>query len=85
MLIIAIPRFVFKLVLVADGNFKADHVRQHSDGDVWLIDGAGMSPNRDEYVTFLASAIERLTVRTHPSLAGVGRCRCRCRPPWYWS
>ena len=55
--------FVYKLVLVADGNFKADHVRQQSDGDVWLVDGAGMSPNRQEYFTFLASAIERFTVR----------------------
>jgi hypothetical protein len=57
-------RFVFKLQLVADGNFKADHVRQKSDGDIWLINGGGMSPNREEYFTFLASALERFTVRS---------------------
>jgi len=56
------PRFVYKVVLVADGNFKADHVRQQSDRDVWLMDGAGVSPNHDKYFTFLASAIERFTV-----------------------
>ena len=43
---------------MADGNFKADHVQQRSDDDVWLMDGAGMSPNCEEYFTFLASAIE---------------------------
>lgn len=57
-----IPSFVYKVVLVADGNFKADHVRQKSDGDVWLMDGAGMAPNGQEYYTFLASAVERYTV-----------------------
>jgi len=32
-------------VLVADGNFKADHVRQKgSDDEFWLWDGAGMMP-----------------------------------------
>jgi hypothetical protein len=55
---------------VADGNFKADHVRQkNSDGDVWLWDGAGMAPNQAEYGRFLQGAIERLTVGVLPSLA----------------
>lgn len=49
-------------MFVADGNFKADHVRQVSDGDVWLFDGAGMAPNRADYMDFLSKAIERLTV-----------------------
>jgi hypothetical protein len=49
---------------VADGNFKADHVRQKNvDGDVWLSEGGGMIPKRDEYQDFLRTAIERLTVR----------------------
>src|SRR4029077_20265800 len=56
------PRFVFKVVLVANGNFKANHVKQQSDNDVWLMDGAGMSPNCDEYFTFLASAIQQFIV-----------------------
>jgi hypothetical protein len=48
---------------VADGNFKADHIRLENDeDDVWLSEGSGMIPKRREYFTFLASAIERLTV-----------------------
>ena len=48
---------------MADGNFKADHVRQKNEvGDVWLSEGAGMIPRRQEYLSFLATAIERLTV-----------------------
>jgi hypothetical protein len=52
---------------VADGNFKADHVRQkNSDTDIWLWDGGGMAPNQVEYERFLQAAIERLTVGTFP-------------------
>jgi hypothetical protein len=48
---------------VADGNFKADHVRQKNQvDDVWLSEGGGMIAKRDDYYTFLATAIERLTV-----------------------
>lgn len=51
-------------MLVADGNFKADHVRQqNAGGDVWLSEGSGMIPNRTEYLAFLKTAIERPTVR----------------------
>lgn len=60
---------------MADGNFKADHVRQKSDTDVWLMDGSGMAPNRDEYFTFLASAIEQFTVRRSAERRGRGRGR----------
>lgn len=50
---------------MADGNFKADHVRQKNEvDDVWLSEGSGMIPKREEYFTFLATAIERLTVST---------------------
>lgn len=56
-------RWVYKRVFVADGNFKADHVRQkNADGDVWLSEGAGMIPKRQQYHSFLETAIERLTV-----------------------
>ncbi|KDR67377.1 hypothetical protein GALMADRAFT_79915 [Galerina marginata CBS 339.88] len=55
-------RFVYRLVVDADGNFKADHVRSKTDHDVWLLDGGGMFPNRNEYFTFLAKAIEMFTV-----------------------
>lgn len=77
---------MYKRIFVADGNFKADHVRQkNEDGDVWLSEGSGMIPKREEYLTFLASAIERLTVsNTIPLWLMVYRCqirsdRYRCR------
>ena len=55
-------RWVFRRFLVADGNFKADHIRQKSNlDDVWLSEGGGMMPKRDEYETFLRTAIERRT------------------------
>lgn len=44
--------------MVADGNFKADHVKQKKDNDVWLMDGGGMVPNQDEYSAFLKKAID---------------------------
>lgn len=48
---------------MADGNFKADHVRQKNEvGDIWLSEGSGMFAKREKYFTFLATAIERLTV-----------------------
>ena len=48
---------------MADGNFKADHVRQKNQvDDVWLSEGSGMIAKREDYYTFLATAIERLTV-----------------------
>lgn len=45
-------RFVFRPVFVADGNFKADHVKQKNDNDIWLIDGGGMVPNKKDYSDF---------------------------------
>ena len=56
-------RKVFYRSIVADGNFKADHVRQkRSTGDVWLSEGGGMMPKRDNYNQFLKTAAERPTV-----------------------
>jgi len=55
-------RFAFKLILVADRNFKADHAWQKSDGDLWLMDGSEMAPNHEEYFIFLTLAIEKFTV-----------------------
>lgn len=51
-------------MLVADGNFKADHVKQKetTDPDVFLADGGGMQPNNAEYFAFLEQAFERYTV-----------------------
>jgi hypothetical protein len=43
---------------VADGNFKADHVRQKNpENDVWLSEGGGMTAKRDEYKEFLRTAV----------------------------
>ena len=60
--LVPLTRFVFRPVLVADGNFKADHVKQKNDNDVWLIDGAGMVPNQKEYSAFFKKALEIPTV-----------------------
>ncbi|KAF8815488.1 hypothetical protein BYT27DRAFT_7033672, partial [Phlegmacium glaucopus] len=55
-------RFVYKRTFVADGNFKANHICQKSpEGDVWLCDGSGMMPNRQEYFDFLKQAQEKST------------------------
>ena len=58
-------RWVYRRVFVADGNFKADHVRQDKPAaDIWLSEGGGMDPERAEYKDFLRTALERLTVGT---------------------
>ena len=63
-------RWVYRRVLTADGNFKADHVRQKGTADdLWLYDGLGMTARRTEYKRFLESAAERKTVSVvSPSL-----------------
>ena len=56
-------RWVYKHFFVADGNFKADHVRQKRVApDLWLSDGGGMMTHQVEYKEFLQTAINRLTV-----------------------
>ncbi|KAF8166226.1 hypothetical protein BJ912DRAFT_863255 [Pholiota molesta] len=56
-------RYVYQRVFVADGNFKADHVKQkNGDDDIWLSEGGGMDPKRQEYQDFLAQAMEMFTV-----------------------
>jgi hypothetical protein len=53
-------RWVFRRFFVADGNFKADHIRQNNnETDVWLSEGGGMMPKRQEYDNFLRTAVER--------------------------
>jgi hypothetical protein len=55
---------VYQRVFVADGNFKADHVRQKKlSNDIWLSEGGGMAPKRSEYFSFLKTALEQNTVR----------------------
>jgi hypothetical protein len=48
---------------VADGNFKADHVRQNNAAsDIWLSEGGGMIAKKEDYEEFLKKAVERVTV-----------------------
>src|SRR6266568_2382764 len=78
-------RFVFKRVFVADGNFKADHVRQMKpSNDVWLSEGAGMIPKRQEYFAFLKTAMERSTVSSFllADAASDADADCLCRSPF---
>jgi CxC2 like cysteine cluster associated with KDZ transposases len=71
-------RWVYQRSFVADGNFKADHVRQKNTGDdVWLSEGGGMTATRLSYETFLRTAIERSTVSTHLTTAANGILICR--------
>lgn len=56
-------QWMYRRVFVADGNFKADHVKSIAPSrDYWLIDGAGMAPKREDYINFLKTAAERPTV-----------------------
>jgi hypothetical protein len=55
-------RWVYRRFFVADGNFKADHVQQQKNADVWLSEGGGMFPKRAEYRGFLEEAVNHLTV-----------------------
>lgn len=56
--------YVYKRIFVADGNFKADHVKPKKPSrDVWLSEGAAFLPPRDHYHKFLLSAMETSTVR----------------------
>jgi hypothetical protein len=65
-------RWVYKRFFVANGNFKADHVWQKEDLDIWLSEGSGMFSKRDDYLTFLESVTNHLTVRLP---CNVGPCR----------
>src|SRR5277367_4615655 len=59
----SLHRWVYQRFFVADGNFKADHVRQkHPEADVWLSEGGGMMTKQCEYDEFLRKAIDRRTV-----------------------
>ena len=52
-----LDRWVYRRFFVADGNFKADHVRQKNpENDVWLSEGGGMTAKRDKYEDFLRNA-----------------------------
>jgi len=51
---------------VADGNFKANHLKQKNDGDdVWLVNGEGFMTNTTRYEIHLQNAKESKSV-CHP-------------------
>lgn len=53
---------MYRRIFVADGNFKADHVRAKKPSlDEWLSEGAGFVPERTEYHKFLLHAMETST------------------------
>ncbi|KAF9490610.1 hypothetical protein BDN71DRAFT_1592744 [Pleurotus eryngii] len=50
-------KWVYHRTPMANGNFKADHIRQSTgDKDVWLSPGSSMLPHREEYAEFLQAA-----------------------------
>jgi hypothetical protein len=61
-------RWVYRRIITADGNFKADHVRQISPADdIWLSDGLGMTTRKSEYNSFLETAWDQATVSLQKS------------------
>ncbi|KAF9542359.1 hypothetical protein CPC08DRAFT_650249, partial [Agrocybe pediades] len=55
-------QWMYRHTYVADGNFKANHVRSSKpDSDVWLMDGSGMAPNRHDYTEYLLRAKNKNT------------------------
>jgi len=52
--------------LVADGNFKANHLKQKNDNsDIWLTNGEGFMTNTDQYAIHLQIAKESKSVGIH--------------------
>jgi hypothetical protein len=53
---------------VADGNFKADHLKQKNDAsDVWLTNGEGFMTNVERYQRHLETAEDVKPVRINIS------------------
>ncbi|KAF9490989.1 hypothetical protein BDN71DRAFT_1434306 [Pleurotus eryngii] len=60
-------KWVYLQMLMADRNFKADHIRQSTgDKDVWLLPGSSMLPHHEEYTEFLWAAEN---IKTHECFA----------------
>lgn len=63
---------VYMRSFVADGNVKADHLKQKTDDtDVWLTNGEGFMTQRDPYETHLSAAKESVQVIYCPTSATV--------------
>ena len=59
---------MYRRVITADSNFKANHVRQPSAADdIWLSDRLGMTTRKSDYNAFLENAWDRATVSVNLS------------------
>ena len=57
----------FMRSFVADGNFKANHLKQKSDStDIWLTNGEGFMTENDRYNAHLNAAIDSAQVMSFP-------------------
>ena len=66
-------RWVYCQFFIANGNFKADHVRQWSTSDLWLSEGTSMISKWEDYQEFLHTAVEHLTVRQMHLMPYIGK------------
>jgi hypothetical protein len=56
--------YLYMRSFVADGNFKADHLKQKDDSsDVWLTSGEAFMTNETRYQMHLEKATESKYVR----------------------
>jgi hypothetical protein len=52
---------------VADGNFKANHLKQKDDStDVWLTNGEAFMTENERYNAHLSAAIDSAQVMSFP-------------------
>jgi hypothetical protein len=57
--IFTLCRWIYRRTLVADGNFKADHMKmRRPDGDITLMDGTGFFVEQAPYQRHLQTAVE---------------------------
>lgn len=60
---------------VADGNFKAIHLKQKDDeSDVWLTSGEGFMTNEPRYQRHLGIALESKSVSIHGASLLLSEC-----------
>lgn len=67
-----IHRYLFMRSFVADGNFKAVHLKQKDDrSDVWLTSGEGFMTNKTRYEMHLDIAKETKSVIVPNVISGL--------------
>ena len=69
----------------ADGNFKADHIKQkNDDDDVPLTNGEGFMKNAQRYKTHLANATEIKQVSDHKPYPEAASATTHCGRDVLW-